>query len=228
MKAIILAGGFGKRLRPLTNEKPKPMIEVYNKPIIAWQVEWLKSNGVDDIIVSAGYKHEKIREYLGNGNRFGVDIQYVIESKPLGTGGGLKNARDMVDDRFIAINGDVLTDLRIDRLLDAINNAIGVLAVVPLPSPFGIIDIDKEDNILGFIEKPKIKDYWINAGVYYLKKDIFDHLPDVGDIERDTFPKLASDRLLKAVRYEDVYWRSIDSHKDIEEASKELEARYNR
>ncbi len=222
MKAVILAGGFGKRLRPLTNEIPKPMIKINEKPIIGWQIEWLKDNGINDIVVAAGYKREHIIEYLKDGKEFSINIEYVIEEQALDTGGGLKNARSVLMDEksFIVINGDILTNLKIDDLLSI--KSIGVLAVVPLPSPFGIVEIDEEQNVQGFVEKPKIRDYWINAGVYHLTNEIFDYLPDVGSIEKVTFPKLAEERRLKAVKYADVYWRSIDSHKDIEEASKDL------
>ncbi len=222
MKAVILAGGFGKRLRPLTNEIPKPMIKINDKPIISWQIEWLKANGIRDIVVAAGYKREHIIAYLKDGKEFSINIEYVPEEQPLDTGGGLKNAKNALIDEesFLVINGDILTNLKIDALLSI--NAIGILAVVPLPSPFGIVEIDDQQNIQGFVEKPKIMDYWINAGVYHLSNKIFDYLPDIGSIEKITFPKLAEERKLKAVKYADVYWRSIDSHKDIEEASKDL------
>lgn len=221
MKAVVLAGGFGKRLRPITNEIPKPMIKINDKPIIGWQVEWLKSNGINDIVVAAGYKREHIIAYLKDGKEFSINIEYVVEEQPLDTGGGLKNASGALinEDSFLVINGDILTNLKIDALLSMKSMA---LAVVPLPSPFGIVEIDEEQNIRGFVEKPKITDYWINAGVYYLTSEVFDYLPDKGSIEKITFPQLAKERKLKAVKYSDVYWRAIDSHKDIEEASKDL------
>ncbi|MEM2856860.1 MAG: nucleotidyltransferase family protein [Candidatus Nitrosocaldaceae archaeon] len=220
MQAIILAGGFGKRLKPLTDEIPKPMIMINNKPIIHRQIEWLKSNGIDEIIIAAGYKHEHIINYLTNHD---LKVSYAIEDKPLDTGGGIKNAMSMIDDNyFIAINGDILTDIRLDALFNSIDDSIASIALVTLPSPFGIVEVDSNCNVNGFVEKPKIKDYWINAGVYYLSNKIRDYLPDVGSIERDTFPLLVKKHMLKAVKYNDVYWRSIDSHKDIEEASKEL------
>lgn len=220
MQAIILAGGFGKRLKPLTDEIPKPMIMINNKPIIHRQIEWLKSNGIDKIIIAAGYKHEHIINYL---TKHDLKVSYVIEDKPLDTGGGIKNAMRMIDDDyFIAINGDILTDIRLDALFDSIDDSIASIALVTLPSPFGIVEVDSNCKVNGFVEKPKIKDYWINAGVYYLSNKIIDYLPDVGSIERDTFPLLAKKHMLNAVKYNDAYWRSIDSHKDIEEASKEL------
>lgn len=225
MKAVILAGGFGKRLKPLTDDRPKPMIEVAGRPIIAWQVEWLRLNGVDEIIACVGYMKEMIMNYLGDGSRYSVRIEYAIEDEPLGTGGAVKNAEYMLSDeeRFIVVNGDVLTDLNIARMLDyAWKNSI---AVVPLPSPYGIVEMNDDSRVTGFREKPRIDQYWINAGVYSLSRDIFRYLPDKGSIEYDTFPRLASEGMLYAVRYRDAYWRSIDTHKDVEEASSELRSR---
>lgn len=222
MQAIILAGGFGKRLRPLTDEIPKPMVMIYDKPIIHWQIEWLKGNGVDEVIVAAGYKNEHIINYLTEKRL--IKMRYVIEDKPLDTGGGIKNAMREIDDHyFLAINGDILTNIRLNYLFNIEDN-IASIAVVSLPSPFGIVKIDDNGKVNGFIEKPKIRDYWINAGVYYLSSEIVDYLPDVGSIEKHTFPILAERYRLKAVKYHDVYWRSIDSHKDLEEASRELSA----
>ncbi len=175
-----------------------------------------------------GYLYEKLIEFLGNGSRFGVKIAYVIEEEPLGTGGALKNAEHIlkVEDMFIVVNGDIITNLNPLRLLEALNsrdNVIAAMAAVPLRSPYGILDIDEDGYINAFIEKPLLKDYWINGGVYAMKPAILEYLPERGDIERSTFPKLAQEKRMVALRYEEVFWRSIDTYKDVEEASKELE-----
>ncbi len=243
MKALILAGGFGKRLRPLTDDRPKPMVEILGKPIIAWQIEWLKLNGVDEMVLCVGYMRESIINYLGDGRRYSVRIDYVVEDEPLGTGGAVKNAKHKLsgEDRFIVVNGDVITDLNIARMLihkgsssdNSSNNSnssrsnskssiAGSIAVVPLPSPYGIVEISDDARITGFREKPKLDQFWINAGVYCLTSEVFRYLPDKGSIEYDVFPHLAANGMLYAVKYKDVYWRSIDTHKDVEEASKEL------
>lgn len=222
MQAVILAGGFGKRLRPLTNRIPKPMIKINGKPIIGWQIEWLKKNGVSEIIVSVGYKKEHIINYLKDGKHLSIDIRYVSEDKPLGTGGGLKNVKDSINNEwFYVINGDILTNIDLSNMKEN-KGLIGCIAVVPLQSPFGIVSINEEDSIVNFVEKPRIDGYWVNAGIYYFNRKIFSYLPDVGNIEYHTFPSLAKEGMLKAVKYRDVYWRSIDSLKDIEEASNEL------
>ena len=224
MKAVILAGGYGKRLRPLTETLPKPLLPVGDKGIIEWQIAWLRRYGVDEIIVCAGYLKEKIIERLGNGSRYGVKIGYAVEEDPLGTGGALKNAEPFLrrEDKFLMLNGDVLTDLNpLELLRDLDEKYIGSIALVHLPSPFGVINFDPETGrIKSFVEKPRISEYWINAGVYALRSEIFDYLPEKGDIEKTAFPKLAEKGLLKAHPFDSCIWMSIDSHKDLEEASR--------
>ncbi|WP_048191560.1 nucleotidyltransferase family protein [Pyrolobus fumarii] len=229
MKAAILAGGYGKRLRPLTSDRPKPLVEVAGKPIIVWQIEWLKNHGITEIIVLAGYLYSRLIEYLGNGSRFGVKIAYVIEEEPLGTGGALKNAEHLLrgEEYFLVLNGDIITNLdplKLVKKLSEHEDAVGAIAAVPLRSPYGILRIDEGERIQEFVEKPILREYWINAGVYVMRPAIFDYLPERGDIEKTTFPVLAQQRKLIALRYHDVFWRSIDTYKDVEEVSKELQA----
>ena len=222
MKAVILAGGLGKRLKPLTNDKPKPMIEVLDVPILEWQIKWFKKHDITEIIICVGYLKETIIDYLGSGNRFGVNIGYVVEDSPLGTGGALKNSESMLtsrNDGFYMTNGDILTDLDPHILHDKKTSAI---ALVPLRSPYGVVNIDNQSNVVGFDEKPQISDKWINAGVYYFNKEVFNYLPDNGNIEVTALPAMAKENKLKGVKFTDNFWRSIDSHKDIDEASKEL------
>ena len=224
MKAVILAGGLGKRLRPLTDERPKPMIEVLDQPIIEWQIKWFKKFGIKEIVICVGYLKEHIIDYIGSGNRFGVKVGYAVEEEPLGTGGALKNAQSLLggaeSEGFFMVNGDILTDLDPNILRDAATSS--AIAVVPLRSPFGVIELDQSSNIIGFVEKPQIKDRWINAGVYYFGSTVFGYLPDSGNIEVTALPVMIKDRRIKAIRYERSFWRSIDSHKDIEEASREI------
>jgi mannose-1-phosphate guanylyltransferase len=226
MKAVILAGGLGKRLRPLTDERPKPMIEVLNQPIIEWQVKWFKRFGIDEFVICVGYLKEHIIDYIGSGSKFGVKVGYAVEEEPLGTGGALKNAQSLLggteNDGFFMINGDILTDLDPNTLQDGMPSS--AIAVVPLRSPYGVIELDESSNITGFVEKPQIKDRWINAGVYYFGSEIFSYLPDSGNLEVTALPVMIKNRKVKAIRYEKSFWRSIDSHKDIEEASREIKS----
>jgi len=224
MKAVILAGGYGKRLKPLTDTLPKPLLPVGERGIIEWQIKWLKHFGVDEIVICAGYLKEKIIEKIGDGGDYGVRVSYALEEEPLGTAGALKNAEHLLrtDEVFIALNGDVLTDLNpMELLADLRGDIIGVMALVGLPSPFGIVNFDPKTRVIkSFTEKPKITEYWINAGVYAFKRKIFDYLPERGDIERTAFPKLAEEGKLKAHLFYSCVWMSVDSHKDLEEATK--------
>ena len=225
MITVILAGGLGKRLRPLTSDRPKPMIQINNTPIIELQVKWLKKFGITDIIVLVGHLREKIKHHLADGKKFGVNISYIEENVPLGTGGALKNAKDHIiqngnsDSGFFVINGDILTNL--DPFTISEKGSM-TLALVPMKSTFGIVETNG-DLVSKFVEKPYIEDRWVNAGVYYFSNDIFDYLPDNGNLETVTLPMLVEKQKLKAKKFSNNYWRSIDSHKDVDEASKEIE-----
>lgn len=226
MKAVILAGGFGKRLRPITENTPKPLIEICGKPILVRQIEWLRRHGVKDVILCIGFLKEKVIQYVGNGKKLGVHVGYVVEDEPLGTGGAILNAEHLLssDDHFLVLNGDVLTDLNPQPLIDGLEGFVGALALVPLRSPYGIVNTDGNGLITSFSEKPTLYSHWINAGIYCLSSKIFPYLKEKTNIETATFPELAGKRLLKAVYYRDCFWRSIDVHKDIEEAERELSA----
>jgi mannose-1-phosphate guanylyltransferase len=225
VKGVILAGGLGKRLRPITDERPKPMIEVCDRPIIEWQIRWFKNHEVEEIVICVGYLKERIIDYIGSGNRFGVRVGYAVEEEPLGTGGALKNARSLinnsVDRGFFMVNGDILTDLDPNILKHTQNSS---LALVPLKSPYGVIELDENGLVTGFVEKPQINDKWINAGVYFFTNDVFNFLPDYGNIETSALPVMAEGRNLRGVTFSTSFWRSVDSHKDMEEASKEIQS----
>ncbi|MEM1666006.1 MAG: nucleotidyltransferase family protein [Nitrososphaerota archaeon] len=224
MKAVILAGGYGKRLRPLTENVPKPLLNVLGKPILCWQFEWLKAHGISDIIICAGHLKEKIMEDIGSGQKFGVRVGYVVEDEPLGTGGALNNTIQFLskEEAFIVVNGDVLTNLNPIELIKILrDDVVGAIAVIPLPSPYGVVSFNNTTlRINEFKEKPRLSDYWINAGVYAFTPKVFNYLPQQGDLEKTTFPELASRGLLKAVPFNECEWISIDTHKDLEEATK--------
>lgn len=221
MKAVILAGGYGKRLRPLTDDKPKPLVEIAGKPIIEWQILWLKSFGISSFFILAGYKKEALIDWVSkNQQRLNVSIAILTEEEPLGTGGAIKRLKDFINDDFIVINGDILTNIDISKMI--LKDCITSIALVPLRSPYGIVTVDENGKIIRFVEKPLLKEYWINAGVYKMKPEVFEYLPEKGDIEKTTFPLLAEKGLLRGVTFENIYWRSIDTIKDYEEASVEV------
>jgi NDP-sugar pyrophosphorylase family protein len=226
--AIVLAGGKGERLRPFTEDRPKPMVEIMGLPILGYQLQWLATQGVTDLVIACGYRHEVIRSYFGDGERLGLRISYAVEREPLGRGGALRLAMGNVpdDEEFvIATNGDITTNLRLAPVLEA-HHARGVLATVvltPFVSPYGIVEVDGEDRVVQFREKPELP-YWINAGIYVLARGARSRLPERGDHETTTFPALARDGQLGAYKAH-TYWRGVDTIKDINEVASELQHR---
>lgn len=220
MKVIILAGGMGKRLKPITDYVPKPLVPINNIPIIEWQIRYFKKFGMKNFVICSGYKNSQIENYF-NSRNLGVNIEHSVEKTPLGTGGAIKNASRFIDDEnFFVINGDVITDLN-PKLLQSKPNSI---AVIPLRTMFGVVDV-VGDEIRQFQEKSHVTGQWMNAGVYWLSKEIIKYLPKKGNIEDSTFSTFATKGHLFAIRYHDVFWYSIDSHKDIEECTKNIKSR---
>ena len=166
MKAIILAGGRGKRLRPVTDYIPKPLVPIKNMPIIEWQLKYLKKFGVDEVIICTGYKQEMVENYL-NVKKIGIKIKYSIEKTPLGTGGAIKKAGKMIKEKsFFVINGDTITNIDLKKLSKKQNS----IASIELQTKFGILEISN-DKIINFKEKKEIPDTWMNAGIYHLEKN---------------------------------------------------------
>jgi len=225
VKAIILAGGKGQRLRPYTDDRPKGMVEVLGMPILEYQVRWLHANGVTGVLFSCGYRHEVIRDYFGDGSKWGLTVQYVVEEDPLGRGGGIKYAfsfLDPADDPVVVTNGDVITNFSLRKMIGEhrVSGAMASVYLAPYFSPFGIVDVDQEGKVLGFREKPELP-YWINGGVYVLNRAIYDHLPDKGDHEVETFPQLVEQGQLRAYRSR-AYWQPVDTVKDLSLTSRDL------
>ena len=214
MKAIILAGGRGKRLRPITDYVPKPLIPIKNISIIEWQIKYLKKFGISEIIICSGYKTKMIENYLNN-KKLGIKITFSVEDKPLGTGGAIKKAGKKIKDKsFLVINGDIITNIDLKKLIKK-NNAI---ASIQLKTKFGILQTDG-NKIIKFDEKKEIENLWMNAGIYHLNKETLKELPTVGDIEKTLFPDYAKKEKLTTIKFTNSKWYSIDSFKDMEECS---------
>jgi len=228
MYAIVLAGGKGERLRPFTEDRPKPMVEIMGIPMLSYQLQWLQGQGVTDVVISCGYRHEVIQTYFGDGERLGLRITYAVEREPLGRGGALRFAFQSVpreEDVVIATNGDVITNLRLPPVLDAHRqrHMLATLVLAPFVSQYGIVEVDGDDRVTQFREKPELP-YWINAGIYVLSRQVRDHLPERGDHELTTFPALAGAGKLGA--YKSVaYWRGVDTIKDVNEVAAEMQRR---
>ena len=218
MKAIILAGGRGKRLKPVTDYVPKPLVSIKNVPIIEWQIKYLKKFGVSEVIICSGYKTEMIENYL-NMKNIGVTVKFSVEKSPLGTGGAIKKAGKMIKDKsFFVINGDTITNIDLKKLSKKPN----AIAAIELRTKFGILETN-DDKIINFREKKEIQDTWMNAGIYHLQKDVLKELPHKGDIEKTLFPDYAKKGKLNTVKFKNVKWYSIDSFKDMEDCSLEVE-----
>jgi len=218
MKAIILAGGRGKRLRPVTDYVPKPLVPIKNIPIIEWQIKYLKKFGVDEVIICTGYKQEMIENHL-NMKKMKMKIKFSVEKSPLGTGGAIKKAGNMIKDKsFFVINGDVITDIDLKKLSTKQNS----IASIELRTKYGILETN-DDKIIEFKEKKEIFDLWMNAGIYHLQKNILQDLPNKGDLEKTVFPDYAKKGKLNIVKFRNVRWYSVDSFKDMEECSLEVE-----
>lgn len=227
--AVILAGGAGLRLRPLTYDVPKAMIVAAGKPLLEWVIEWLKGNGIDKIIVGVAYGKEKIIDYFGDGKRFGVAMRYSNHTVEGGTSEGFRLAieRHVDDDTFVAMNGDELVDLDVPSFakFHQSSGGIATIAVGPLRSPYGLVEINGND-VTSFQEKPILRSHYVSVGTYIFSHTILDHLPEKGDVERTTFPSLASMRKLKAYVHNG-FWATVNTIKDLEDVENQLRRRHN-
>jgi mannose-1-phosphate guanylyltransferase len=216
MQALILAGGEGTRLRPLTTTVPKPVVPLVDRPFIRFMLDWLRSHGVDDVVMSCGHLASGIRNVLGDGTAFGIKLRYVEEPRPLGTGGALKFAEPLLRDRFLMLNGDVLTDMDLTGQIaqHEQTGARATLALTPVedPSAYGLVRTRDGGEVTEFVEKPapdQIDTRNISAGAYVLERSVLELLaPDEpASIERDVFPRLVGEGLYGYVS--DGYWLDI-------------------
>jgi mannose-1-phosphate guanylyltransferase len=230
MQALILVGGEGTRLRPLTSTQPKPVVSLVGQPFLAYMLEWLRGHGVDDVILSCGFMPEGVRSVLGDGSELGIALRYIEEPTPLGTGGALRYAGDVLDERFVMLNGDVLTDIDLTAQLDQ-HERTGARATLALfgvedPSAYGLVRLQEDLSVREFLEKPspeQIDTNLINAGVYVLERDVLDGMAPAGtkiSIERELFPTLVGHGLFG---YEAAgYWMDIGTPERYLQATREI------
>ena len=198
MKAIILAGGLGTRLRPLTDKTPKPLLPIRGKPILQYAIDNLKKHGITDIILGISFFADKIQDYFGDGRQLGVNLSYSVESEPLGTGGAVKFAAEQVGEEFVLIWGDNLMDVDVKKMIEFHHQYNGLITMALTPREdvenFGVATL-KGDKIIGFVEKPKREkapSNLINAGAFVINKKVLDILPiGFSMIEKQCFELLA-------------------------------------
>ena len=231
IQAIIMAGGEGMRLRPLTSHIPKPLVPLLGEPVMGYSVKLLKTYGVRDIGATLWYQPEKIRRAFGSGEGYGVSLRYYEETEPLGTAGSVKMARDEIKESFFVLSGDGLTDcdltdaLRFHREKKAL--ATLVLKRVPVPLAFGVVMTDGDSRVTRFIEKPgwsRVFSDLVNTGTYIFSPEIFDYIPDTGapDFGKDIFPALLAGGL-PVYGYETKgYWCDVGDLKTYLQAQRDL------
>ncbi|MBI4182108.1 MAG: nucleotidyltransferase family protein [Candidatus Aenigmarchaeota archaeon] len=218
--AVVLVGGKALRLRPLTEDVPKCMIELSGRPLLSWILAWLKNNGIERVVLGVAYKKEVIEQYVQQ-NDFGMRIELNDHSGADGTGEAFRLAverKDVRDEVFLAMNGDELTDVSLRNFLTfhLRHQGVATLLACPLKSPFGVLTTDNSHGITSFQEKPILDTYFINAGVYLFTQAIRPYLPQAGDIERTAFAQLAREGKLKAFKYFG-FWSTVNNIKDIVE-----------
>src|SRR5215471_6850467 len=232
MKAILLAGGKGTRLRPLTIHTPKPIVPIFDRPFLQFQLDLIKKvSEIDEVILSLNYQPRRIEEIFGDGGDTGLSLRYMVEPAPLGTGGAIKYAAGGVRDSIVVFNGDVLTEVDLAAVIalhrERKAKATIVLTPVENPSAYGLVETDNRGNVLRFLEKPdphQITSDTINAGIYVLEPDTFDRIPKdtQWSIERSFFPSLIERRETFVAYVYRGYWIDIGTpekymqvHRDI-------------
>jgi NDP-sugar pyrophosphorylase family protein len=218
MKAVVLVGGEGTRLRPLTYATPKPLLPIANEPFLERQLRWLAGHGVDEVVLSMGYLPDAFARHFPDGGFGGVTLRYAVEPQPLGTAGGVRFAAADFDDTFVVCNGDVLTTLDLGGLL-RFHEASGAQATIALtevddPSGFGVVPTRVDGEVVAFVEKPPpglAPTSWINAGVYILDPSVLARVPPglAVSIERETFPRMLTDTGRLYAMRSSAYWRDI-------------------
>jgi NDP-sugar pyrophosphorylase family protein len=219
LQAVILAGGEGTRLRPLTLARAKPVVPILNRPFLAYQLALLRAHGVSDVVLACSYRVDDVRAALGDAEHLGVRLRYIVEGAPLGTGGGVRNATDLVSGTVFVLNGDVLTDADLSamRQLHETRGSRTTIYLQPVPDPrqYGVVETDANGRLRGFREKPtsdaEITTNTINAGIYLIDASLLERIPRdrPSSIEREFFPALIADGVPCFGWCPTAYWRDI-------------------
>ncbi len=221
MQAVILVGGEGTRLRPLTSGTPKPIVTFVDRPFMGFMLQWLAGHGVDEVIMACGFLATKVKDILGDGSQFGVKLTYFEEPEPRGTAGALKYVESGLQDRFLMLNGDTLTDIDLSAQIaqHEATGAVGTLGLVPVedPSAFGLVLRNEDTSVSGFLEKPGpdqlvgMDEYLVSGGIYVLERSVLDMIePDANvSIETEIWPALVGNGLYGFAADTSSYWLDI-------------------
>ncbi len=236
MKAVVLVGGEGTRLRPLTFTTPKPLLPIANEPHLERQLEWLAFHGVNEVVLSMGYLPDAFHRHFLR-DRFGHDVfgdvvlRYAVEDEPLGTAGAIRFAADGITERFIVCNGDVLTDLDLGAMVrfHDEHSAVATISLTQVedPSAFGVVPTNEDGSVIAFVEKPapgKAPSNWINAGTYVVEPAFLDRIPPRLNVsvERETFPRMLARPGLLFGYKSDAYWLDIGTPEKYLQANADL------
>lgn len=237
MKAVILVGGEGTRLKPLTCNTPKAIVPILNRPFLAHMLGYLQSHGITDVILAMGYLSDPIQKCLGDGRQFGVKLTYLVEDTPLGTAGAVKNAERLLDDTFVVFNGDVLTEIDLSEMLKRHRQMKpkASIALTPVENPtlYGVVETDANDRVRRFVEKPspdKVTTNMINAGIYILEPEILGLIPPATRFmfERHVFPALLEKGDLMLAYPSSAYWIDIGTPEKYLKANHDLLLRWGK
>lgn len=231
MKAVLMAGGQGTRLRPLTSNLPKPMVPILNKPVMEHIIELLKAHSIEETVVTLQFMPQVIRNYFGDGADHDIAINYSVEEVPLGTAGSVKNAAAKLDDTFLVISGDALTDIDLGAVVKH-HRETGAMATITLkrvenPLEFGIVIVDEDGKVERFLEKPSWGEVFsdtINTGIYVLEPEIFDYIPKNQEVDfsKDVFPRLLEDGKPMFGYIADGYWKDIGNLEEYVKAHQDI------
>ncbi len=231
MQAVILAGGKGTRLRPLTLHTPKPVMPLVGTPFLTYQLDLLRRVNIHDVVLSLSYQPQKIEDVFGDGSHHDMRIRYVVEPQPLGTAGAYKNAREVIDNRTVVFNGDILTDIDLKDVIafHKEREAVVTIVLTPVENPraYGLVETEEDGRVKRFLEKPKgdeITTNTINAGIYVIEPDVLKHIPaeEVFSFEYDLFPSLLAKGVPVFAFVSNRYWMDIGTPRRYIQANLDL------
>lgn len=230
MKAVVMAGGEGSRLRPLTINRPKPMVPIVDRQVMAHIIELLKSHGITEVVVTVQYLANVIQDHFGDGAAHGVHIDYSLEEHPLGTAGSVKNAENLLKEPFLVISGDALTDFNLSQIIDfhTEHHALATITLARVPNPleYGVIIVDEETRVTQFLEKPSWGEVFsdtVNTGIYVLDPEVFKYIPKgkITDWSKDVFPQMLRKNDALHGYVTDGYWTDVGTIEEYMRANRD-------